>query len=162
MSPLSLRATPPLARTTGSNFRRKLPSAHSAYEITACRNMLASDTYQTSTSSNPGRVDSQSAGTAKIVTRTALDTMVGQVLPSAWNIDEQLKMMPLAAKFQEVITSICTPTATTASSRREDVHEERRCELAQHGEQHHEQHADHARSSLKVSRTRSGLRAPKF
>ena len=88
----------------------------SAYEIAACTNMLASDTYHTSTSSNPGRVDSHNAGTTKIVTRTALEPMVGQVLPSAWNIDEQLKMMPLAAKFQDVITSICTPTATTASS----------------------------------------------
>jgi len=39
------------------------------------------------------------------------------VLPSPWNIDEQLKMMPFAAKFHEVTISIVAPTATTASSR---------------------------------------------
>src|SRR3954470_16585053 len=78
--------------------------------------MLTSETYHTSTSWNPGRVDSHSAGTAKIVTRIALDMMVGQVLPNAWNMDEQLKITPFAAKFHEVITSICTPTITTASS----------------------------------------------
>ncbi len=42
--------------------------------------------------------------------------MVGQVLPSAWNMDEQLKITPLAAKFQELMMSICAPTATTAAS----------------------------------------------
>ena len=32
--------------------------------------------------------------------------MVGQVLPSAWNIDEQLKITPFAAKFHELIISM--------------------------------------------------------
>ena len=49
-------------------------------------------------------------------TRMVLELMVGQVLPSPWNIDEQLKMMPFAAKFHEVMMSIVAPTATTASS----------------------------------------------
>src|SRR5215510_6736566 len=123
--------------------------------------MLTSDTYHTSTSRNPGRVDSHSAGTAKIVTRIALDTMVGQVLPSAWNIEEQLKITPLAAKFQDVITSICTPTSTTASSR------VKMC--MKNGEANWHSSVSismitmlNSAVHLKVSRTRSGLRAPKF
>ena len=43
--------------------------------------------------------------------------MVGQVLPSPWNIDEQLKITPFAANIHELIISICAPTATTAASR---------------------------------------------
>ena len=45
-----------------------------------------------------------------------LEPIVGQVLPSPWNIDEQLKMMPFAAKFHELIMSMVAPTDTTASS----------------------------------------------
>lgn len=52
----------------------------------------------------------------KMTSRSALEAIVGQVFPSAWNIDEQQKMIPLAAKFHELITSICTPIATTAAS----------------------------------------------
>src|SRR5688572_17359333 len=97
----------------------------------------------------------------KMKSRTALEAMLGQVLPSAWNIDEQLKMMPFAAKFQEMIISMCAPTATTAASvvkMRMNVSDSN-------------WHTMVSSSmitmlndtvQLKVSRTRSGLCAPKF
>ena len=78
-----------------------------------------------------------------ITRRIALDTMVGQVLPSAWNIDEQLKIMPLAAKFHELITSICTPTATTAASVVKMCMKKSDSNWHSDGEQQHEHDADH-------------------
>jgi hypothetical protein len=72
--------------------------------------MLTSDDVPDVHQLKSGRVDSQSAGTSEDATRIALEAMVGQVLPSAWNIDEQLKITPFAAKFHELIISICTPT----------------------------------------------------
>ena len=93
--------------------------------------------------------------------RMMLELMVGQVLPSPWNIDEQLKMMPFAAKFHDVIMSMVAPTATTASSYVKMCIS--RCEP-------NWQNTVSASMipmlmptvQLKVSRTRSGLRAPKF
>ena len=64
-----------------------------------------------------------------------LEPMVGQVLPSAWNIDEQLKMMPFAAKFHELIISMLAPTDDHRLLVREDVHEQLRLELTEHGQQ---------------------------
>src|SRR5262245_29926076 len=79
-------------------------------------NMVAMDTYQISCSWKPGRAATQMAGATNITIRTALEITVGQVLPIAWNIDEQLKMNPLATKFHEINISISAPTFTTASS----------------------------------------------
>src|SRR5689334_14861900 len=124
-------------------------------------NMLASDTYHTCTSWNPGRVDSQSAGNTNTDRRTALDMIVGQVLPSAWNIDEQLKMMPFATKFHEMIASICVPTATTAGSvvntfmNVADSNWQTIVSMNMITTLTSTVH-------LNVSRTRSGFRAPKF
>ena len=40
----------------------------------------------------------------------------GTVLPSAWNMLEHVKMMPLAAKFQEMMCRNIAPTRTTSGS----------------------------------------------
>ena len=56
----------------------------------------------------------------------------------AWNIDEQLKITPFAAKFHELITSICAPTATTAASLVNTCMKSVGLELAEHGQQRHE------------------------
>src|SRR5689334_7535514 len=78
--------------------------------------MLQTDRYHTCTSSKCGCIDSHNAGTMNTNTRMMLDPIVGQVLPSPSNIDEQLKMMPFAAKFHDVIMSMVAPMATTSSS----------------------------------------------
>src|SRR3954468_4329442 len=78
--------------------------------------MLHTLRYHTCSSLKSGCCPSHSTGTMKMNTRITLEPIVGQVLPSPWNIDEQLKMMPFAAKFHDVIMSIVAPTATTASS----------------------------------------------
>src|SRR4051812_2892960 len=127
----------------------------------ACRNMLATEVYQTCTSVNPGRVDSQNAGGVNSAGGTALDPMVGQGLPSAWNMDEQLKTTPLAAKFHELIISTCAPTAITAASvvnTRMKVCDSNRASSVSSNMIATLKLKVH----LKVSRTRSGRRAPKF
>ena len=50
---------------------------------------------------NPGRVESHTAGTANVTMRVALLITEGMVLPSAWNIDEHVKITPEATKLNE-------------------------------------------------------------
>src|SRR5688572_33043191 len=123
--------------------------------------MLATEIHQTSTRSNPGWVDSHNTGPMYNTRRSALDPMVGQVLPKAWNIDEQLKITPLATKFHELIMSMVAPTAITGSS---SVNTR-----MNHSDSNWQTRVSTAMIAtlistvqLKVSRTRSGRRAPKF
>ena len=49
-----------------------------------------------------GSVDKSTAGSTKVSRRAPELASDGQVLPSAWNIPEQLKMSPVARKFQAI------------------------------------------------------------
>jgi hypothetical protein len=90
-----------------------------------------------------------------------LEPMVGQVLPMAWNMDDAEKITAFAAKFQELTMRKCTPMATTAASlvNTRMSHSASNWQIAVNMSiSATPMITDH----LKVSRTRSGLRAPKF
>ena len=76
---------------------------NSARLVIACSVTVATDRYHTSVSVKCGWRDNQTAGTRNVRMREAELRSEGQVLPSAWNMPEQLKMSPVATKFQEMM-----------------------------------------------------------
>src|SRR5690606_21327147 len=81
-----------------------------------CSRMVITDSHHTCPNAKPGWPDHQIAGTAKVTMRLALDSTDGTVLPNAWNMPEQVKMMPWATKFHEITWRNPLATATTAAS----------------------------------------------
>ena len=93
--------------------------------------------------------------------RLVVLSRAGQVLPSAWNMPEQVKMMPWATKFSEMMRRNWAPVSMTSRSLVKR-------ETSQAG--FHWQSRVNASMTTQlistavrnVSRTRSGLPAPKF
>ena len=71
--------------------------------MSACSVTVATERYHTCRSVKPGRIESHSAGSTKVNRREPELRSDGQVLPSAWNSPEQVKMSPVATKFSEMM-----------------------------------------------------------
>ena len=71
--------------------------------MTSCTATVATDNIQMWRIWNPGRVDNHMAGMPNVAMRVALLITDGTVLPRAWNIDEQVKITPVATKFHEMM-----------------------------------------------------------
>ncbi len=87
---------------------------------------------------NPGRVESHTAGIAKVTMRVALLITDGMVFPSAWNIDEHVKITPVAMKFHEMTCRKPAAIDITAVSLVKKPHHPLRLELADDEEHRHE------------------------
>ena len=101
----------PVAAGRAPSLRRNSRMS-SARLVSACRVTVATDRYHTSMREKCGCRESSTTGTTKVSRRDAELKSEGQVLPSAWNTPEQLKMSPVAMKFQEMMRRYGAPTAT--------------------------------------------------
>src|SRR4029077_13159258 len=96
---------------------RRNSRSSSARLVSACSVTDATDKYHTCVSVKCGSVDSSTAGSTKVSSRAAELSSDGQVLPSAWKAPEQVKMSPVARKFQEMMRRYHEPTATASGWR---------------------------------------------
>ena len=70
----------------------------------ACSVTVATDRYHTCDRLKCGSPDSKIAGTRKVISaRSGAQPATATVLPSAWNMPEQVKISPLATKFHEMM-----------------------------------------------------------